>query len=246
MFVKKMQQIWKILKETKGDRNPFSINLSAFFLDFPLQEADEIWNPLRDSLCRAKSIHPRKRKQKNNKKNIENGFQIVLSQTSKYKTHTMRILLLSRLKKDIEVKQCFEDPKACLKLAADDKGYVSFTWTHFSISTWQRLVSRQWQKPSTYCTSILFLEPDTAMLKLHLASCGVPSTRHVHRGFKAAWKSSLSLISLHHGHCYILVLYPCQKCDCCHPCYWKFWQNIDSRYLSVRIFRASDIWFFVR
>lgn len=163
----------------------------------------------------------------------------------------MRILLLSTLKKDIEVKQCFEDPKAFLKLAADDKGYISFTWTHFSIpppsiSTWQRLVSRQWQKPSTYSTSILFLEPDTAMLKLHLASCSVPSTRHVHRGFKASWKSSLSLISLHHGHCYILVLYPCQKCVCCHPCYWKFWQNIDSRYLSVRIFRASDIWFFVR
>lgn len=30
-------------------------------------------------------------------------------------------------KKDIEIKQCSEDPKACLKLAADDKGYVSFT-----------------------------------------------------------------------------------------------------------------------
>lgn len=30
-------------------------------------------------------------------------------------------------KRDIEIKQRFEDPKACLKLAADDKGYVSFT-----------------------------------------------------------------------------------------------------------------------
>lgn len=42
-------------------------------------------------------------------------------------THNVNSSSIKILKKDVEIKQCLEDPKACLKLAADDKGYVSLT-----------------------------------------------------------------------------------------------------------------------
>lgn len=140
--------------------------------------------------------------------------------------------------KDIQIKQCFEDPKACLKLAADDKGYVSFTWTHFPF-----LPNRG-------------LYPDNDKNPPHTALCSVCITWHHYgvtafgflqraiqtgyieglRQFKVLIStnvmSPLSIITLH---CFILLSYPCQ-CEYCHPCYWAFWQ--DFVFLSIRILKS--------
>lgn len=80
------------------------------------------------------------------------------------------------------------------------------------------------------------------------------STRQVHRGFKAAWKSSFPLMKskvnrycllvLHHGHCYVLVLNPCQTND--RHLYFVvvflllkcFQQNIDLCFLPVGGFQS--------
>lgn len=82
---------------------------------------------------RQSQFNPENKPNNNKKKHLRMYFILCCHKHLDTKTHRMPTLLLLRLKKDTEVKQCFKDPKACLKLAADDKGYVSFTWTHFPI-----------------------------------------------------------------------------------------------------------------
>lgn len=90
-------------------------------------------------------------------------FQIVFSNKPKH-TYSENS---SQSFKDTEMK-VFKVPKAHLKLAADDKDCVPFIRTHL---TKQRLVSRKWQKPSTYSSD----KYNTSPMELHLGSQSLPS-----------------------------------------------------------------------
>lgn len=96
-------------------------------LDLPLQEAGCEFHF--GTLCQAKSIHPKK------KKALRMDFKQCCHTHLNTKQVQWEFFSNSFFFKDIEIIQRCEDPKACLKLAADDKRLCFFYMNTFWVST---------------------------------------------------------------------------------------------------------------